>query len=143
METRFLSHVEKTESCWLWTGSKCKDGYGRFNIDGKALLVHRVAYELWVGEIPDDFVVRHKCRNKCVNPDHLETGTQQDNLADRVRDGTLAKGERMGSAKLTEEQVRDIRNRVGQTHQALANEFGVSRRMINHIITRKNWKHVT
>ena len=143
MDTRFLSHVEKTDTCWLWTGAKDKNGYGRFNIDGKALLPHRIAYELWVGQIPDGLSVRHKCRNRCVNPEHLETGTHAENMADRVRDGTLARGEKMGSAKLTEDQVRDIRNRVHQTQQTLADEFGVSRRMISHIINRRNWKHIT
>lgn len=143
METRFLSHVEKTDDCWLWTGAKTC-GYGRFGVGDKVFVSSRVAYELWVGEIPDGLVVRHKCRNRhCVNPEHLETGTQSENVADTLRDGTMARGEKMGSAKLTEDQVRDIRNRVNQTHQALADEFGVSRRTIGFIINRVNWAWLT
>jgi hypothetical protein len=142
METRFLSHVEKTDDCWLWTGCKTKMGYGL--IGGQTRLAHRCAYELWVGEIPDGLVVRHKCRNKhCVNPEHLETGTQKENITDKVRDGTQQRGENVGGSKLTEDQVRDIRNRVNQTQQSLADEFGVSRRMISFIINRVNWAHIT
>jgi len=143
METRFLSHVEKTESCWLWTGVKVF-GYGKFKVNGKADGAHRTAYELWVGKIPDGLVVRHKCRHRhCVNPDHLETGTPKENTADRVRDGTDSRGENNKIAKLTADQVRDIRSRVGQTLTDIADEFGVEFSTIGKIIRRNSWKHVT
>ena len=137
MEARFLSYVEKTDTCWLWIGGKNKAGYSAFNIDKHMHSGHRVAYELWIGEIPDDLVVRHKCRNRhCVNPEHLEIGTHKENTQDQFRDGTLYK------AKLTAEQVQDIRNRVGQTSKELADEFGVHQTTIASIIARKTWSHI-
>ena len=128
METRFLSHINKTETCWLWTTSTFREGYGQFKLDGKNRRANRVAYELWVGEIPKDLVIRHKCKNKgCVNPDHLETGTHKENIADKKRDGTQNHGENHGAAKLTDSQVDEIRvrRRNGETGRSLAKEFGV------------------
>lgn len=138
MEARFLEKVEKTETCWLWTAST-KRGYGNFKIDGKQKIAHRVAYTLWIGEIPDGLLVRHKCNNPhCVNPDHLEIGTRQDIANDMVRAGRQAiqKGEQH---KLTREQVDEIRSRVGQTQQKLAEEFGVSNQQISRILNHKRW----
>jgi hypothetical protein len=137
MEARFLSYVEKTETCWLWTGGKNKTGYSAFNIDNHMHSGHRVAYELWVAKIPSGLVIRHKCKNKhCVNPEHLETGTHKENSQDKWRDNTMHK------AKLTAEQVRDIRSRVGQTARELANEFGVHQTTISHIISKTTWSHI-
>ena len=143
MESRFLKHVNKTDTCWLWTGGKSGDRYGAFNIDGKPKGAHRVAYELWKGEIPDGMLVRHKCDvPTCVNPEHLETGTNQDNMDDKVRAGRQSRGEKHGRAKITKEQALDILSRVGQTMRELAEEFGVSIAQICRIINRKRWKDI-
>ena len=84
--------------------------------------------------------MRHKCRNKhCVNPEHLETGTPAENIADRIRDGTSNRGIRSARAKLTEEQVRQIRERAGENQRGLAEEYGVNSRTISDIIHRKHW----
>lgn len=90
---RFLKYVDKTESCWLWKGSKLSSGYGqavrpdaseRWRA-GKPVQegAHRVSYKLFCGDIPRGKLIRHLCNNKvCVNPEHLTTGTQKDNMAD-------------------------------------------------------------
>lgn len=80
---RFLAKVDHTagpEGCWLWTAATLSQGrYGAFH-DGKTRHAHRVAYELWVGPIPDDLVIDHLCGTTlCVNPRHLEAVTQREN----------------------------------------------------------------
>ena len=62
--------------CWLFTGVLSPKGYGKFYYLGGARQVHRVAYELFVGPIPDGYEIDHLCRVRhCVNPDHLEAVT--------------------------------------------------------------------
>ena len=144
MEARFLKHVDKNgeNGCWLWTAST-QMGYGIFGVDGSSKLTHRIAYELWKEAIPDGLCIRHKCDiPACVNPAHLEVGTHQDNMDDMTRAGRQARGEKHGNAKLTKEQVFDIRSRKGQTQRELAKEFGVSNQTISFIQRRINWKDI-
>ncbi len=80
MEERFWAKVNKTENCWLWTGSMDKYGYGRFKVRGKLVLAHRFAYELARGLIPGELETDHLCRNRrCIKVDHLEAVTHQVN----------------------------------------------------------------
>ena len=89
---KFKTHITnfnawgKRDECCNWIGKKVK-GYGRFYISDKYIYAHRIAYYHFYNKIP--FVCRHKCRNKCVNPLHLENGNHKDNATDRTRDGTL------------------------------------------------------
>ena len=95
-----------------------------------------------MGEIPDRMLVRHKCNvPTCVNPEHLEVGTHQDNMNDKVRAGRqhFPKGEKNGRAILTKEKVLDILSRKGQTLRELADEFGVSQRQISNILRGESW----
>ena len=80
---RFWKKVHRTEQCWEWTASRDRDGYGIFWIQpSKSVKSHRFSAAL-AGKNIDDKVVRHTCHNPaCVNPDHLVTGTQQENLQD-------------------------------------------------------------
>lgn len=145
MEERFLSKVNKTETCWIWISAKNKVGYGYFGYNRKVCKAHRISYELYKGQIPKGLVVRHICNNpSCVNPNHLEVGTYQDNSNDMKLAGRQPKmcGIKNGHAKLTEEQVRDIRNRIGQSLKEIGNEFGVRSDYIKRIIERKIWKCV-
>jgi len=143
---RFMKHVDMTGDCWLWTGScgaRKNDGYGRFGIDGKILKIHRLLYIHYYGTIDPGLEVRHKCRSKnCCNPDHLELGTHAENEADKVRDGTDSRGEKSGRAKLTNEQVLQIRARSTENQCQLGLEFGVSDSVIYRIINRNSWKHI-
>lgn len=98
---RFLSKVRKGPSCWTWTGWQDREGYGYYWVtgDGKRR-VHRIAYWLWVGPIPDGYTIDHTCHNDtdcpggfgcphrlCVNPDHLEAVPMRVNV---LRGNTLA-----------------------------------------------------
>lgn len=82
---RFHELVDKKEldKCWEWTGSLDKSGYGTYSLGGRTIRAHRFAYLLAYGALGDEQVVRHKCDNpKCCNPNHLESGTQFDNVMD-------------------------------------------------------------
>ena len=82
MNARFWEKVEKTETCWNWTGPTTDFGYGQILLTtGKRTGVHRYAYEQLVGKIPSGLVIDHLCRNKiCVNPEHLEVVTHRVNI---------------------------------------------------------------
>ena len=81
-DVRFWSKVNKSDSCWEWTGLTVGNGYGRFwdANTGRMALAHRLAYEMVRGAIPPGLHIDHLCRNrKCVNPEHLEAVTQRVN----------------------------------------------------------------
>lgn len=81
---RFWSKVDKTQTCWLWTGTATPKGYGQFAPHRVHVYAHRYAYELMVGPIPEgltiDHVAERGCRSRrCVNPAHLEVVTRGEN----------------------------------------------------------------
>ncbi len=82
LRERFDSKWSKDEKgCWLWSGYLTPDGYGRFQLDRSSRVAHRVGYEIYVGRIPDGLELDHLCRIRhCVNPDHLEAVTHEENL---------------------------------------------------------------
>ncbi len=82
LEREFFKNVQKTNTCWLWTGITNRGGYGSFKGKG----AHRVILQLHGKEIPKGMVVCHKCdvRN-CVRPEHLVIGTPWDNVKDMYR----------------------------------------------------------
>jgi hypothetical protein len=79
---RFWKYVNKTDSCWLWTGWQSEYGYGKFQRDdGAKVMAHRFAYEEVKGPIPEGLVLDHLCRvQTCVNPEHLEPVTNAENI---------------------------------------------------------------
>ncbi|WP_165365573.1 HNH endonuclease [Bacillus albus] len=105
----------------------------------------RFIYKECFGEIPDDLMVRHKCDNpKCINPEHLELGTQQDNVNDMVERGRNAKGERNGSAKLSNSDIRQIKDLLSKNYTCaeISRMYGVARPSISSIKLNKTWRHV-
>lgn len=67
--------------CWEWTGARTRDGYGRFKIEGRTVLAHRLSFLLATGIEPEH--VLHKCNNRsCVRPLHLAAGDSKDNFID-------------------------------------------------------------
>lgn len=80
--------VIQSNGCWEWQGGLDKYGYGQTRFNGKNNRAHRLFYTLFVGPIPDGLMILHECDNRrCVNPDHLKPGTNQDNLTDMANKG--------------------------------------------------------
>lgn len=89
-EQRFWAHVDKTETCWLWTGSLFPTGYGQIKVDGKTSLAHRISWSLVTGAMPDG-PLHHSCGIKrCVNPDHLHLHDRKSHAAEHKRLGNAS-----------------------------------------------------
>lgn len=163
----FWVKVNKTDSCWLWTGSKYQNGYGTIRRDGKVCSAHRTSYDLHhpltkpIAEI--EFVVCHRCDTPaCVNPNHLFLGTRSDNMKDMVEKERNCKvmppspfkgkkaekvfGENHGSAILTEEKVKEIRNKYATgnyTYKKLLVEYNLkSEGHLADILKRRIWDRI-
>jgi hypothetical protein len=143
--------------CWVWLRSRQKNkmGYGLLMIgDGsnrKSHLAHRVAWELENGPIPPGLFVMHWCDHPaCVNPDHLYLGTRLDVISKthaRGHHGSRLHPESYrvpGTAKLTEEDVREIRrlHRTGMRQTELMRKYNVGSSRISSICNWRSWKHV-
>ncbi len=126
-----------SDGCWPWTSSVNCNGYGKISVSRSTwTLAHRVSWELHHGAIPDGMFVCHHCDNPlCVNPDHLFLGSHEDNMRDMVEKGRSLSGERHNMAKLTNEQVTDIRSLAGAMPQAaIGARFGVSQGHISRLL---------
>jgi hypothetical protein len=148
----FWGHVQKTETCWLWTGGVNSDGYGAFrhrpseHAPYRTQGAHCVSWIIHNGPIPEGQGVLHTCdvRN-CVRPDHLFVGTQADNMRDCVAKGRLTrpKGEDVYCAKLTPDHVRLIRATNGEISDcAFGRDFGVSSVAVRMVRLGRTWQHV-
>jgi hypothetical protein len=168
LEERFWKMVDirGPDECWPWLGTrhKGKFQYGTVHvrIGDKTTMkpAHRVAYDLTYGPtrgpIPDDLLACHTCDNPpCCNPYHVFPGTDADNTADmlnkgrrpsqkgkRMRPDQINRGEKHGLARLTTEQVLEIRAATTTSGKELARRYAVSEDTISKIRHRKVWKHV-
>jgi hypothetical protein len=146
---RFWSKVTraKPSECWEWNSAKDEKGYGLFWLEGQSRRAHPLAYMDKNGDIPEGMQVLHSCDNPpCCNPRHLFLGTNDDNVGDKVRKGRQARnaGERCGTSKLTERDVKEIRRLrgEGQTLREIGKQFNVTLQLVHLIYTRKAWAHV-
>ena len=127
-EINFWNKVNKTDSCWIWTGSCIQDGYGLVGISYKTYLSHRVSWLIEGNTIPEGYILRNTCGNrKCVNTEHLETVLVEENWINR---------------KLTTTQILAIRANTDKSQTELAKEYGVKPSTIYTIVNKKTWKSI-
>lgn len=158
IEHRFWKFVNKTDTCWLWTGATAS-GYGTFCLGNswrpRQVGAHCYAFYLANGYVSDHFVL-HTCDvKKCVRFDHLFEGTQKDNVHDAIAKGRLdpgayirssnQKGSANHGAKLSEESVALIwyLHKLGFTQAEIMRETGVSRAQVWCIVHQVSWKSFT
>jgi len=145
---RFWSKVDRGDEneCWEWKSPKLDGGYGDISRNGTQYRAHREAFRM-EKEDPGSMRVLHHCDNPaCVNPNHLYLGTAQDNADDRVERGLEARGERVNSAKLTEDEVSSIKwelENTDKTQRKMADEYNIDPAQISRIKTGKDWTHVS
>lgn len=148
--------LEEKENGCIECISHSKDdcGYTRIFINGKHQRLFRYLYEQKYGKIPDGMVIRHKCDNSsCCNINHLEIGTQLDNINDMIirgrykltkrnQENIKVRGTKNGSHKLTEKQVIEI-FLSKSSNKKLAQKYNVSSNNIRYIKLQKQWKWLT
>lgn len=137
---------EPNSGCWLWLGAVTLKGYGHLKIRPRDWAAHRLAFTVFVRSLNEGEFVLHKCDTPaCVNPDHLFTGSQADNLADMGRKGrhwlqktpwrsalykhrVVRYGEKHGHATVSDKTIAAIRSRAleGVSTKRVAAEFGLS-----------------
>lgn len=119
-------------------------GYDQVNVAGETKLVGAMVLEAFVGPRPERKEVCHNNgKRDCSILTNLRWDTHVDNMADRVEHGTHYRGERNPGVKLTEQQVKEIRAREGVSfHREIADDYGVTRRLIGRILDRTLWPHV-
>lgn len=146
----FSRAIIRKNGCWEWSGCRNNKGYGQLRVDGHKEQAHRVAYDLVIGDIPEDMLVLHRCDNPCcVNPQHLFLGTYQDNVDDMIEKGRDAYGdcwgERNGQSKLTEDKVMQIRQLLNEDNRSareIGELFNVSKGAIMDIKSGRRWRNV-
>lgn len=143
----FWDKVQRSDNCWEWRGGFDRYGYGQLSVDNLTCTAHRFSYVLHYGRIPVGLAVRHKCDNpKCVRPDHLELGTQAENVRDEIERGRFRKGYAFRSTdKLNIEKARQIRAlcESGIPQKDVAVQFGIGSGHVSCIVANKIWKEKT
>lgn len=143
---------EPNSGCWIWIGAYSdKTGYGSFSAKGAGnFRAHRASYAMFKSDIPATLVIRHKCDNTfCVNPDHLEAGTQQQNVQDSIARGRFSASRARGlskvkrdrysrKGKLTLEMAKAIFDSYGKAKDD-AVKFGVSFWTVKAIRSGREW----
>ena len=133
MKAKMMTCTGRTSQRYLFV-SLCKDN------QAQRLLVHRLVLEAFVGPCPESMETLHgdggAYDNRLIN---LRWGTRQENCHDKWLQNSMPHGERHSKAKLTEDQVRSIKE-DRRSYDALADHYGVSKSCIAMIKSNRNWK---
>lgn len=149
---RFWRYVQKSSpnKCWKWVGAISGNKYGSFWNGERQIKAHRFSYIIHNGKIPSNLIVMHKCDNMvCVNPNHLQLGTNKDNIQDALTKGRMTAGESFWASKATDELVIKIRNEFREPFTLLEECKRLNRLFpeiapstIRKIVRRETWKHL-
>lgn len=151
VEDNFWQNIQKTDTCWLWTGTIDRNGYGILHsrkLDGSKM-AHRFSYELRYGPIPDGLYVCHNCpiqdTRNCCNPEHLFLGDQAANIADAVQKGRMRHGTQHHSSKLDSDRIELIFElyEAGDSHRTIAKKLGVTHMTIGRVLRNQSWQHIS
>ena len=140
------SHQPQLGKCWEWKAVRNFKGYGQFKANGSMRGAHKISWEMKNGPVPIGLFVMHLCDNPaCVNPQHLTTGTPDENVSDMMskKRNVNPKGEKNGTAKLTNanaDSVRKIYAEGNTSQRKLALLFGVHQKVISNVILNKSHK---
>lgn len=129
----------------------CKAGYLTVSLSNgfrnrKSFFIHRIVAHAFIGARPKGLECCHNDGNSRNN--HIENiryDTHKNNGADSIKHGVMPHGERHHDAKLTEQNVREIRFKHlprKYTREMLAQEYGVSYSTIHHILGGRTWKYL-
>jgi hypothetical protein len=137
-----LVHSEKKAECWSWKGNTVSGGYGRFFINGRKHLIHRLVFKAYNGGLSDTELVRHSCNNpNCCNPMHLKSGTNEDNAKDAQISGAYQQMSRK-TATVPDSIVIEMREMylAGHKSSVIAKKYGLTQARTHHLLfDRRPW----
>lgn len=152
--------IHSTSGCWEWTGCSRGNGYGCMKVGSKLIDTHRLSFLVFKGAIPDGLLVCHTCDNKkCINPDHLFTGTHQDNYDDSIKKGRASAHSLENRLKIREHGRRvALAYILGNNSTLISNiradlmldisgadigrKYGVSKFVVSRIKNNKAWQWI-
>ena len=136
----------------ILVGSLNKSGYRQVALYFNGQYTHRrvavLVTRAFLGPCPPGLEINHKDESGDKTDDrlsNLEYTTKSKNCLHRSRVLGKVRGEGHGRAKLTEQDVREIRRRYAtgkETQQAIADDFNVGQARVSHVVLRKHWAHV-
>jgi hypothetical protein len=131
----------------LCTGAHHGYPYVAPSVKGKqrSIYAHIMICEAFHGARPEGHLVRHMDGDRThISPENLEYGTPLENQRDRARHGTDFKGERHPHARLTEAEVREIRDLYDHKIRLrdIADHYGISPSTAQQVGSRRRWAHV-
>ena len=112
-------------------------GYPMMQRDGHGHGIARHILKHRLGELPPSVQARHTCDHKwCIRPDHIISGTNAENMKDKIGRIVYRRGESHGNAKLSDQNVTEIQHllSLGEKSQSkIAILFGIDRTMVSRI----------
>jgi hypothetical protein len=136
---RIKENIVEVNGCWEWQKRVARSGYAQIKYEGITTIAHRLSYKVFIGEIPENLLILHKCDNKkCVNPNHLFIGTYSDNMKDMMIKERNKKQSNLDKKDILE--IRDLWPKL--SIRELAELYKVSTTTIHKIVKNVTWKYI-